>query len=59
MTRSGGTPYGAHALNVDPAYFSGTIDWFDNGAKYAVHKDIRNDSAALKIEWLAGEHTAG
>src|ERR1700741_2762619 len=32
MTRSGGTPYGAHALNVDPAYFSGTIDWFDNGA---------------------------
>src|SRR6267154_1405582 len=57
MTRSGGTPYGAHALNVDPAYFSGTIDWFDNGAKYAVHKDIRNDSVALKIEWRAGEHT--
>ena len=57
MTRSGGTPYGAHALNVDPFYFSGTIDWFDNGAKYAVHKDIRNDSVALKIEWLAGEHT--
>ncbi len=57
MTRSGGTPYGAHALNVDPAYFSGTIDWFDNGAKYAVHKDIRNDSVALKIEWLASEHT--
>ena len=56
-TRSGGTPYGAHALNVDPAYFSGTINWFDNGAKYAVHKDIRNDSAALKIEWLATEHT--
>ncbi len=56
MTRSGGTPYGAHALNVDPAYFSGTIDWFDNGAKYAVHKDIRNDSVALKIEWLASEH---
>ena len=57
MTRSGGTPYGAHALNVDPAYFSGTIDWFDNGAKYAVHKDIRNDSVALKIEWLASDHT--
>ncbi len=56
-TRSGGTPYGAHALNVDPAYYSGTIPWFDNGAKYAVHKDIRNDSAALKIEWLASEHT--
>ena len=43
-TRSGGTPYGAHALNVDPAYYSGTISWFDNGAKYAVHKDIRNDT---------------
>ena len=57
VNRSGGTPYGAHALNVDPAYFSGTIDWFDNGAKYAVHKDIRNDSVALKIEWQASEHT--
>jgi iron complex outermembrane receptor protein len=56
-TRSGGTPYGAHALNVDPAYYAGTISWFDNGAKYAVHKDIRNTSAALKIEWLATEHT--
>jgi len=55
-TRSGGTPYGAHALNVDPAYYSGTISWFDNGAKYAVHKEIRNDSAALKIEWLASDH---
>src|SRR6266446_9010907 len=40
MTRSGGTPYGAHALNVDPTAtgFSGNIGWFDNGAKYAVHK---------------------
>ena len=34
-----------------------TISWFDNGAKYAVHKEIRNDSAALKVEWLASEHT--
>jgi iron complex outermembrane recepter protein len=58
MSRSGGTPYGAHALNVDPAYFSGTINWFDNGAKYAVHKDIVNDNAVLKIEWLASEHVA-
>jgi iron complex outermembrane receptor protein len=58
MTRSGGTPYGAHALNVDPVAtgFTGTIGWFDNGAKYAVPKDIRNDSVALKIEWLASEH---
>jgi iron complex outermembrane receptor protein len=57
MSHSGGTPYGAHALNVDPAYYSGTIDWFDNGAKYAVHKKIVNDNAALKIEWLASDHT--
>jgi iron complex outermembrane receptor protein len=59
VSRSGGTPYGAHALNADPIAtgFSGTIDWFDNGAKYAVHKDLRNDSVALKIEWLASEHT--
>ena len=58
MSRSGGTPYGAHALNVDPTYFSGTIDWFDNGAKYAVHKNIVNDNAVLKLEWLANEHLA-
>jgi outer membrane receptor protein involved in Fe transport len=58
VTDSGGTPYGAHALNVDPdaTGFTGTIDWFDNGAKYAVHKDIHNDSVALKVEWLASEH---
>ena len=58
VTDSGCTPYGAHALNVDPVTtgFTGTIDWFDNGAKYAVHKDIRNDSATLKVEWLASEH---
>jgi iron complex outermembrane recepter protein len=55
-TRSGGTPYGAHAINVDPAYYTGNISWFDNGAKYAVHKDIRNDTASLKVEWLASEH---
>ncbi len=29
-----GTPYGAHALNVDPVAtgFTGNINWFDNGA---------------------------
>jgi iron complex outermembrane recepter protein len=53
LSKSGGTPYGAHALNVDPTYtgFNGTISWFDNGAKYAVHKEIRNDGASLKIDW--------
>jgi len=57
-SRSGGTPYGAHALNNDPAVtgFDGTIGWFDNGAKYAVHKDIRNDSVSLKLEWEFAEH---
>jgi iron complex outermembrane recepter protein len=58
MSRSGGTPYGAHALNNDPAAtgFNGTIGWFDNGAKYAVHKDIRDDNATLKIDWQVSEH---
>ncbi|MDE2220498.1 MAG: TonB-dependent receptor [Gammaproteobacteria bacterium] len=58
MSHSGGTPYGAHALNVDPTYYSGSIGWFDNGAKYAVHKQIINDNVALRIEWLASEHTS-
>ena len=57
-SRSGGTPYGAHALNVDPVAtgYTGHIGWFDNGAKYAVHKDIRNDSVSLKIDWQVWEH---
>ena len=57
-SKSGGTPYGAHAINNDPTVtgFDGTISWFDNGAKYAVHKDIRNDSASLKLEWEFAQH---
>jgi iron complex outermembrane receptor protein len=53
VSKSGGTPYGAHALNNDPNVtgFSGDIGWFDNGAKYAVHKEIRNDGVSLKIDW--------
>jgi iron complex outermembrane receptor protein len=53
VSKSGGTPYGAHALNNDPSVtgFNGEIGWFDNGAKYAVHKEIRNDGASLKIDW--------
>jgi iron complex outermembrane receptor protein len=60
ISRSGGTPYGAHAINNDPDVtgFDGTISWFDNGAKFAVHKDIRNDSASLKLEWQFAEHAA-
>jgi iron complex outermembrane receptor protein len=58
FSRSGGTPYGAHALNNEPSVtgYTGTISWFDNGAKYAVHKDIRNDSASLKLEWAFTQH---
>ena len=58
FSRSGGTPYGAHALNNDPTVtgFTGTIGWFDNGAKYAVHKDIRNDSTAVKLVWQLSAH---
>jgi iron complex outermembrane recepter protein len=53
VSKSGGTPYGAHALNNDPNVtgFNGDIGWFENGAKYAVHKEIRNDGASLKIDW--------
>jgi iron complex outermembrane receptor protein len=58
MSRSGGTPYGAHAIANDPAVtgFTGTIGFFDNGAKYAVPKDIRDDNATLKLEWQLGAH---
>jgi len=58
VSRSGGTPYGAHALANDPNVtgFNGNIGWFDNGAKFAVHKDIRNDSASLKLDWELGAH---
>ena len=65
-SRSGGTPYGAHAINNDPSLtlsndpnFSlstGNIGWFDNGAKFAVHKDIRSDNATLKIDWQLSPH---
>jgi iron complex outermembrane recepter protein len=57
-SKSGGTPYGAHAINNDPTVtqFSGNIGWFDNGAKYAVHKDIRNDSVSLKLDWQVSTH---
>src|ERR1700730_11282028 len=58
VSRSGGTPYGAHALNNDPngTGFNGNIGWFDKGAKFAVHKDIHNDSVSLKLDWQMSEH---
>ncbi|MDP9064519.1 MAG: TonB-dependent receptor [Pseudomonadota bacterium] len=58
FSRSGGTPYGAHALNIDPGVtgFTGSIPWFSNGAKYAVHKQIRNDNASLKLDWQVLPH---
>jgi iron complex outermembrane recepter protein len=57
-TRSNGTPYGPHALNNEPAVtgFSGNIPWFDTGAKYSVPKQIRSDSASLKVEVGLSEH---
>ncbi len=58
VSKSGGTPYGAHALNNDPTVtgFSGDYGWFNSGAKYAIHKQIRDDSASLKIDWRFAEH---
>jgi iron complex outermembrane receptor protein len=57
-TRSNGTPYGSHALNNEPAVtgFPGYIPWFDTGAKYSVPKQIRSDSASLKVEAGLSEH---
>jgi iron complex outermembrane receptor protein len=57
-TRSNGTPYGPHALNNAPDVtgFSGNIPWFDTGAKYSVPKQIRSDSASLKVEAVLSEH---
>src|ERR1700686_1705977 len=58
VSKSGGTPYGAPAINNDPAVtgFTGNIGWFDNGAKYAVDKEIRNDNVSLKLEWQFAAH---
>ncbi len=63
VTRSGGTPYGAHAINVDndptsPTYVgtAGNYGWFGSGAKYAIPKKLDNDSASLKIDWQLGAH---
>lgn len=58
FSHSGGTPYGAHALNVDPVVtgFTGRIGWFDNGAKYAVPKSINNDGLSLDLEWQLSDH---
>jgi outer membrane receptor protein involved in Fe transport len=57
-TRSNGTPYGAHALNNEPAVtgFSGDIPWFGTGAKYSVPKQIRSESATVKVEAGLSEH---
>jgi len=63
VTRSGGTPYGAHAINVDNDPTSvtyvgtaGNYGWWGSGAKYALHKKLDSDSASLKIDWQLGEH---
>jgi iron complex outermembrane receptor protein len=57
-TDSGGTPYGAHALNNNPAVtgFSGDYGWFNSGAKYAIHKKLKNDGASLKLDWQLSDH---
>jgi iron complex outermembrane recepter protein len=65
LSRSGGTPYGVHAINVDPTPFavdgfgtgfSGNYPWFNNGSKYAIPKKLDNDSASLKIDWQLSDH---
>jgi iron complex outermembrane receptor protein len=63
VSRSGGTPYGAHAINVDndptsPTYVgtAGNYGWWGSGAKYAIHKKLNNDSVSLKIDWQIDAH---
>ncbi len=58
VTDSGGTPYGAHALNNNPSVtgFSGDYGWFNSGAKYAIHKKLKNDGASLKLDWQLSDH---
>ncbi len=57
-TKSGGTPYGARPLNNDPSVtgFSGQYGWFNSGAKYSIHKQLKNDSVSLKIDWQLADH---
>ncbi len=60
VSKSGGTPYGAKALNNDPTVtgFSGDYGWFNSGAKYAIHKQIRDDGGSLKVDWRFADHYA-
>ncbi len=63
-THSGGTPYGAKALNADndpssPTYIgtSGHYGgWWNSGAKYALDKKIDHTNGVLKIDWQLSEH---
>jgi iron complex outermembrane receptor protein len=58
VTDSGGTPYGAHALNNNPDVtgFSGDYGWFGSGAKYAIHKKLRSAGTSLKLDWQLSDH---
>jgi iron complex outermembrane recepter protein len=63
VTKSGGTPYGAKAINADndpnsPTYIgtAANYGWWSGGAKYAIHKKLDNDSASLKIDWNLSDH---
>jgi iron complex outermembrane recepter protein len=63
-THSGGSPYGAKALNVDddptsPTYVgtSGNYGgWWRGGAKYAIDKKIDHTNSVLKLDWQFNEH---
>jgi iron complex outermembrane receptor protein len=63
-THSGGSPYGAKALNVDddpnsPTYVgtSGNYGgWWRGGAKYAIDKKLDHTGGVLKLDWQFSEH---
>jgi len=65
VSRSGGTPYGVHSINIDPTPyavdgtgtgFSGSYNWFSNGSKYAIHKSIDSDGLSLRVDWQLSDH---
>ena len=57
-SRAGGTPYGVRLfdINASVAGYANTYGPLQNGAKYAVNKEIRNDDGTLKVDWQIAPH---
>src|SRR5439155_1395099 len=55
---AGAGNYSAYSVQgaVGGPVIDNEIGWFDNGAKFAVHKEIRSDNATLKLDWQLSPH---